>query len=241
VLQEFVPAAEDGWETPIDAAAAALKAGSEPDTAPYAAAGRAAGALHAALAARFGLRPADAAMLEDWRHDAEAALDAASAADASLASVSGAVRAELAGLRPAVAPLVSRIHGDLHYAQLLRAPGRLAIIDFEGDPTRPLAARRAQDTPLRDLACLLRSIDHIGSAASRRAGDLAPDRWIAAATAAAAAAYAETAPVTVDGGLLRALEVAKECSEYLYAQRVLPEWTYAPRLGLRRLLEGATP
>jgi maltokinase len=149
------------------------------------------------------------------------------------------VRAELAAFAELEPPPLTRTHGDLHYAQLLRAPGRLAIVDFEGDPTQPLAGRRAPDTPLRDLACLTRSIDHIGSAASRRCEWAPPEAWIAAATRAALDGYAERAPVEVDAGLLRALEVAKECTEHLYAQRVLPEWAYAPRLGLRRLLEDA--
>jgi predicted trehalose synthase len=129
-----------------------------------------------------------------------------------------------------------RIHGDLHIGQLLRRTGAdPLVIDFEGDPTRPLADRRRPDTPLRDLASLLRSVDHCGSAASRRAGGAAPEEWIAGARAAVLSGYGGP----VDARLLAALEVAKECAEFVYAQRVLPEWLYAPRQGLRRLLEAA--
>jgi maltokinase len=113
------------------------------------------------------------------------------------------------------------------------------VIDFEGDPLRPLAERRRPDTPLRDLAGLLRSADHVGSAASRRACEADPSAWIAAAADAVHTGYAETAPVPVDRALLAALELAKECAELVYALRVLPEWLYAPRLGLRRLLTAA--
>jgi predicted trehalose synthase len=242
VLQEFVAGAEAGWEAPIEAVAALLRDGGDMAAAvePYRAAGRAAAELHAALAGTLGVTPGTPADLAAWRADAEAALAEAAAGDAEVAAAADAVRAELAVLATLTPPALTRTHGDLHYAQLLRAPGRLAIVDFEGDPTRPLAARRSPDTPLRDLACLTRSIDHIGSAASRRCGWAPPDAWIAAAARAALDGYAERAPVPIDHRLFRALEVAKECGEHVYAQRVLPEWAYTPRLALRRLLGEAT-
>jgi maltokinase len=238
VLQEFIPGAEDGWEAPLDRLAATLRGedGGDP-IGPYAAAGEVAARLHAALIATLGEQAGGAAQLAAWQAEAEATLDAAAAHDEELAALAPRVREELAAFAGVAPPPLARTHGDLHYAQLLRAPGhRVAVIDFEGDPTRPLAARRAPDTPLRDLACLLRSIDHMGSAAARRAGGADPSAWIETAMAAALAAYEEHAPVPVDRALLRALEVAKECGEYVYAQRVLPEWLYAPRLGMRRLL-----
>jgi predicted trehalose synthase len=43
--------------------------------------------------------------------------------------------------------------------------------------------------------------------------------------------------VPVDRELLTLLELAKECMEFVYALRYLPEWLYAPQMGLRRLLE----
>jgi maltokinase len=110
------------------------------------------------------------------------------------------------------------------------------IIDFEGDPTRPLADRRRPDTPLYDLACVLRSADHVGSAASRRAGGASPVAWIDAAREAVLDAYAAAAPVRIDQDLLGALELAKECAELVYAQRVAPEWAYAPMASFARML-----
>lgn len=254
LLQEFVGGAESGWEAPIEAVAAALRADAPPGAAtsdalvaPYAAAGAAAGALHAALAQRLGTaRDHDAPAR--WRADADRALAEAVALEPEAAAHVDALRERLAPLAALRAPLVSRVHGDLHYAQLLRVPRtgggdaeRLLIVDLEGDPTAPLALRRRPDTPLRDLAALLRSIDHIGTAGSRRAGWADPTRFIEAATAAALDAYANATGQRPDRDLLHALEVASECRELVYAHRVVPEWLYAPRAGLERLLQHQGP
>jgi maltokinase len=244
LLQEFVPGAESGWEAPIEAVAAALRAGATPDLAPYVAAGEAAGALHAALARRLGTAH-DAEAPRRWLADAHTALADAVALEPAAAEHEDALRERLASLGgddAGGARTVGRVHGDLHYAQFLRTPDRLLIVDLEGDPTAPLAARRRLNTPLRDLAALLRSIDHIGTAGSRRADWADPAGFVARASAAARAAYEDVTGAPVDADLLAALEVASECRELVYAHRVVPEWLYAPRAGLTRLLQqGPTP
>jgi predicted trehalose synthase len=267
LLQAYVPGLEDGWEAPIERGAAALRAGPPYPAAEWAPAGRAAGRLHTALAAAFGLAPGTRADLDRWHADAEAALAEAAGRDPDLAHDVPEIRARLAEFEHLAPPALTRIHGDLHAGQLLRphpgpdpstsaqwgpplqtAPlasdpsmwaqcGEPLVIDFEGDPVRPLAERLRPDTPLRDLASMLRCIDHVGSAASRRAGGADPAAWIAAGRAAALDAYAACAPVPVDPSVLAVLELAKACTEYVYAQRVAPEWLYAPRNGMRRLLE----
>jgi maltokinase len=242
LLQELVPDAESGWEAAILRVAALLRDGGDVDAAAveFAEAGRVAAALHRALASASGVAPATPGAGAKLRRAAEAVFDEAFALDSEVAQSAADVRARLAALERADGVAVGRVHGDLHYAQYLRAPGRLLVVDFEGDPTASLAARRAPATPLHDLACLLRSIDHIGSAAARRVGG-DPSAWVAAATDAARGAYEDEAGARVDRALLAALEVAKEGQELVYAHRVLPEWAYAPRLGLRRLLQRGEP
>jgi maltokinase len=238
LLQAFVPDAEGSWEGPIERAAAALRGDAPFDAAEWRALGRTTAELHQALADAFGLRAGTPELLARHRAGGEAALAGAASRDAEVAALAPTALARLEALAGFEAPAVTRIHGDLHVGQVLRvdlaAPP--LVIDFEGDPTKPLADRRRLDTPLYDLACVLRCVDHVGSAASRRAGGAAPASWIGGAREAVLNAYAPAAPVRVDEDLLGALELAKECAELVYAQRVAPEWTYAPMASFARML-----
>jgi maltose alpha-D-glucosyltransferase/alpha-amylase len=147
-------------------------------------------------------------------------------------------------------PMVMRIHADLHLGQILVAEDGYRVIDFEGEPLRPIEDRRRPDSPLRDVASLLRSLDHVARSARRRAArrdgaadppGLDIDAWIGRARTRFIDAYlAELrrvgAPITLDLDLLDAFEVAKECYEFRYAATVLPSWLWAPREGMRWLL-----
>jgi trehalose synthase-fused probable maltokinase len=88
---------------------------------------------------------------------------------------------QLAGRSAAVQALADetvmkiRVHGDYHLGQVLRTDGGFVIVDFEGEPTRSLAARRATECALKDVAGMLRSYAYAVRAAMLRAAEVGGD------------------------------------------------------------------
>ncbi len=147
-------------------------------------------------------------------------------------------------------PLLTRVHGDYHLGQVLIAPDGFRIVDFEGEPLRPLDERRAHQSPLRDVASMLRSLDHVGRSAGRRAETrnggrleqpgLDLDGWLRRSRERFLDAYKAGlreagAVIVVDPDLIRAFEIEKECYEFIYAATYLPSWLWAPTEGMRGL------
>jgi len=243
MLQAFVASRGDGWSemrallaTDLDASIRSV-----------ARIGAVTSDLHRALASRpenasFPARAATVGELAAWRADGEREL-----VDA-LAALSGAQHERLLRLAPSIratlaeafgsggtSAQVTRIHGDYHLGQLLVTDeGSFAVIDFEGEPARPLAERRRPASPLRDVAGMLRSLDYAGRTAERgaHAADFHADTWLAASRAALLAAYDAT---RADEGLLRAFELQKACYEVRYETSNRPDWTWLPLAALERL------
>ena len=221
VVQDFVDEAEEGWEW----AAARAVAG---DAGFAEAVGGVARRVHDVLGAEFPTRDSTPVDHAEWRRAAEAQLEAALPLVGDAAE---RIRSELDVLAQGSPVTLTRVHGDLHIGQFLHAPGRIVVIDFEGQPAR---SSRELDTPLRDLASLARSLDHCGRyAVESHGGDAARvEQWIRDARANLLRGYGPH-----DEVLLRALEFDRAVYEFTYASRYLPDWLYAPRGGLRALLE----
>jgi maltokinase len=130
-----------------------------------------------------------------------------------------------------------RIHGDLHAGQFLRAGTTVLVTDFDGDPLLDAAMRARPQSPLRDVASMVQSIDHVGTVVvKRRRPDRASDVERFADDAVRAAVDAYTSVHHIDSDLLLAFRVAQELHEYAYSIRHLPHWRYVADAALPRLL-----
>ncbi|HUF79408.1 MAG TPA: maltose alpha-D-glucosyltransferase [Thermoanaerobaculia bacterium] len=153
-----------------------------------------------------------------------------------------------------------RTHGDYHLGQVLWTGKDFVIIDFEGEPARPLSERRIKRSPLRDVAGMLRSFDYAVDAALRELADrgvAAPEQqeslaswgrfWYLESAAAFLRAYLETVRgagiVPEDPEHLRLLLdvylLEKAVYELGYELDNRPEWAGIPLRGILELIGGA--
>ena len=147
--------------------------------------------------------------------------------------------------------LRTRIHGDFHLGQVLVSAGDVVIIDFEGEPTKPLAERRAKSSPMRDVAGMIRSFDYAAAITER-------DRKLASGASGEARAFellrdfrrlAEDAflegyvegrgePLTANEKcLIDAFTIEKAAYEIAYEIANRPDWVDVPLRGLASPLE----
>ncbi|EKM99130.1 phosphotransferase family protein [Acidocella sp. MX-AZ02] len=134
--------------------------------------------------------------------------------------------------------LATRVHGDFHLGQVLVNRGDAWIIDFEGEPSKPLAERRAKSAPARDVAGLLRSFDYAiavaqqGQKTLEKAQAEAPlHRFCETMRAEFSGAYTETRQQRQDE-LLQLFLVEKAAYEICYEAANRPSWTGIPIRGL---------
>ncbi len=231
--------------------------------------GRRTAGLHRALAsgapgtafAAQDVADADvAAWAEQARADLAGALDGLKGADLPEAARDDAIRlglkrealmARLDGI--AAGGKRSRIHGDYHLGQVLIAQTDVVIIDFEGEPTRPLEERVAPTSPLRDVAGMLRSFDYAAAAALRRRLDLGDDAEVAAERLGGwrrdtAAAFLAAYGAGMEGSgllpedwrpLLDLFLIQKAAYEVDYELKMRPDWAAIPIGGLLDLADEA--
>lgn len=255
VLAELVPDADDGFEL---ACTLAGHGASFDDL------GRALGEtvaqMHAALRDALPPTPDHATVEARWLvADLRARADRAIAEVPELAARAPGVRTVLDGLAAdlGVDPEggaetgtttlpVQRIHGDLHLGQVLHGSTGWRVLDFEGEPLRPLAERTRPDLPQRDVAGMLRSFDY-AAAVGGADDDVAP-AWVAGAREAFLTGYREElarvsgpgedgTPTAVADAVLRALELDKALYEAVYERRNRPSWLPIPVRGIDRIVE----
>ncbi|MEU5523042.1 maltokinase [Streptomyces sp. NPDC047860] len=226
VLQPYLRNASDGWTLALDALASG-----DDFTAQARALGQATADVHMALSSAFPI----GAPGENGRTAAamtERLTDAAHAVPVLQPFVPG-LRTAFAALATCDAgPPAQRIHGDLHLGQVLRAGREWFVIDFEGEPSRPLTERRSAHSPVRDIAGMLRSFDY----AARQRRPWRPE-WARRCREAYCAGYAARAgwDPRKKHGLLRAYETDRAVYEVLYEARHRPDWLPVPMAAIERL------
>jgi maltokinase len=233
VLQPFVQGASDGWELALRQLAKG-----EDFSAEARALGRATAEVHTALAHALPTVTLGHTQLQCMVTGMTGRLEAAAQAVPALGPYVTGLHSAFEALAHLAAEghtwTAQRIHGDLHLGQCLRSPsGEWWLIDFEGEPAKPLAERRMAQPTVRDVAGMLRSFDY---AAHSAGGPPAPE-WAAACRAAYCTGYAEVSGVDprTDPVLLRACETDKAIYEAVYEARHRPDWLPVPLSAVRRL------
>jgi maltokinase len=211
--------------------------------------------LHLAMAEVFGTEPGSP---KDWLHGFRAQLErlpnvaAATATPVAEIVDAAAVDAALAALADVADPgLATRIHGDLHLAQVLLADAGWFVLDFEGEPVRPVAERVRTSSPLRDVAGMVRSFHYAArTGLAERGRDVDPElvdlagQWESRAAGEFWRGYQSVSGIdrllpasTADReSLLRAFELDKAIYEIIYELSHRPDWVDIPASAVRRTL-----
>ncbi|MEV8378060.1 aminoglycoside phosphotransferase [Kribbella sp. NPDC056861] len=198
--------------------------------------GAATAQVHAELAKALGTDVWEPALMVEHADAMRRRLDKAVKAVPELAEFGpGLTRAFDALAASGVPVTVQRIHGDFHLGQVLRTIHGWKLIDFEGEPAKSLVERRALDTPIKDIAGMLRSFDY---AARSLLADHLGDQQIAYRAAewanrnrrAFCDGYAEVSGTDPrdQGVLLSAFLADKVIYETLYEARNRPSWLPIP-------------
>lgn len=142
--------------------------------------------------------------------------------------------------------LCCRIHGDMHLGQVLVAQQDAYLIDFEGEPARTLQERRAKNSPQRDVAGMLRSLDYAIAKAGEGASAVF-NALLAESGNAIHAAFMHSYRQSADGwdvsgtdtadSLVKLFLLEKVAYEIVYEAANRPAWLPVPLQGLVKLAE----
>jgi maltokinase len=252
ILQEYLTGARDGWELALE------EVGSDPDAflERLRALGEVTGELHTALGSDNSnpdfapdepSQEALSLLTADVDEQIERIFVDLPETDA-VAPIMGRgqdVREKLQALSHIGAGgRVIRTHGDYHLGQTMLSDRGWVILDFEGEPARPLPERRLKRSPLRDVAGMLRSFSYVVAGARLLRGVEVADDWEDRARDVFLEGYfARVEPSLLPPGeaptrqLLSVFELEKAVYELRYELNNRPDWVAIPVAGILRLLE----
>jgi maltokinase len=201
--------------------------------------------LHGAMAEAFGTFPAEPQV---WLADTLAQLDRVPEGAVDRDRITRRLMDLVRVADPGVA---IRIHGDLHLGQFLQSDAGWFVLDFEGEPGRPVAERTRPSSPLRDVAGMVRSLHYASQVALLERGrDIDPEladlaaEWEARAVAAFWAGYRNSprggavlpAGEEDQRALVGAFELDKAVYEVAYELAHRPSWVGIPSSAIDRVL-----
>ncbi|MGH8866941.1 MAG: maltokinase N-terminal cap-like domain-containing protein [Actinomycetes bacterium] len=253
MLQRYLPSATQGWEMAktsvrdlyAEADLHADEVGGD-FAAEAARLGAATAEVHADLARTLATGVMGADDFAGLAHAMHTRLEEAAGLVPGLAERALPIRAAFDELAVQRAELpTQRIHGDYHLGQVLRTDHGWVLLDFEGEPARPLAERRALASPLKDVAGMLRSFDYAARhllvldhpndpQLEYRASEWADRNRDAFCDGYAKAAGTDPRDADV---VLRAFELDKVVYEVVYEARNRPSWLSIPLSALDRLAD----
>ncbi len=251
IAQQFLKGSVGGWELGLEE----VRADTETFLARLGELGTVTAALHDTLASDSG-DPAFSPELpsREWMSLVTASLDediqdmfTRVAADERVAPISGRfqeIRDRLSALGQfGLGGRLIRTHGDYHLGQTLHTPAGWVVIDFEGEPARPLSERRRKHSALRDVAGMLRSFAYLSAAAASR-GVPAPENFEERARQVFLDAYFASIESTLlpageaaARNLLAIFELERAIYELQYELEHRPDWVSIPVSAITRLLE----
>ena len=237
--QEFLAGSEDAWRVALQQARRGQDfTGEARDL------GRATAEVHATLAAELGTVAAGPAEIEGALVSMRRRITTASREVPEVGAFESAIRAVYDVVADLPWPALQRIHGDLHLGQALQSPLRgWVLLDFEGEPLRPMPERSRPDVPLRDVAGMLRSFDYVAGSLAQEHPRVDAADWAHAARHAFVDGYIEASGVDVRAhrALLDAFEIDKAVYEAIYESRNRPDWIGIPLGAIARLVARSAP
>jgi maltokinase len=250
VLQRFLPGAAEGWALAVASIRSVLDEAVDPaaaggDLAPEVERlGVVTAEMHLSLAEAFGSEPGDAGR---WVDDALARAASVRHPDLDMAAVTAGV-GRCRGLDD-VGSMI-RTHGDYHLGQVMRTDDGWYVLDFEGEPSRPVEERRRLSSPLRDVAGMLRSIDYAAAVGRREHASSPADEALAASwqernRSAFLTAYLDRlsgsallpSDPAATAAVLSLFELDKAVYEVAYEQAHRPDWVQIPLDAVRRIID----